>query len=123
MSISENTPRPAFEAIFEFAPSETYTHKVIVETPNVAGGWDKSTFTAEFLRVEIDDYQAMVKQPPAEVLDKVLMGWKDLRAADRRTFVEYTPDTKAAFLRVPQAVLATFQVFVDTQHKARAKNY
>jgi hypothetical protein len=122
MSNNETTARPAFDAIFEFAPSETYNHKVTVETPNKQGGWDKSTFTAEFLRVEIDDYQAMVKQPPAEVLEKVLVGWDGLRAADRRSFVDYTPEHKTAFLRVPQAVLATFQVFVDTQHKARAKN-
>lgn len=122
MSTTDQTSRPAFDAIFEFAPTETYSHKVTVETPNQSGGWDKSTFTAEFTRVEIDDYQAMVKQPPAEVLATVLVGWKDLRAADRRTFVEFTPERKEAFLRVPQAVMATFQVFVDTQYKARGKN-
>ena len=122
MSITEQPSRPAFEAIFEFAASETYWHKVIVDTPNQQGGWDKSTFMGEFRRVEVDDYNAMIKQPPAEVLATVLVSWKELRGPDRRTFVDFTPERKEAFLRVPQAVLATFQVFVDTQYKARTKN-
>lgn len=111
-----------FQALFEFAPTETYFHKVTVETPNKAGGWDKSVFDAEFLRVEVDEYQDLIKKKPAEVLDQVLVGWKNLRAADRISFVDFTPDHKAAFLRVPQAVLSTFDVFQKTQWKGREKN-
>lgn len=122
MSDDTTTDRPEFVPIFAFAPTETYVHKVTVETPNQAGGWDKSTFDAEFLRVESDEYQDLIKKKPADVLDQVLVGWKNLRAADRRSFVEFTPEHKAAFLRIPQAVLSTFETFQRTQWKGREKN-
>lgn len=116
------TDEPAFDPIFAFASTETYEYPVIVQTPGKRGVWEKSTFMAEFLRVQVDDYEEMVKQRPVEVLGKVLVGWNDMRAADKRSFVEFTPEHKEAFLRVPQAVLATFQAFVDSQNKARVKN-
>jgi len=121
-SDDSNDDAPAFEPIFAFAATETYEYPVVVETPGKRGVWEKSTFLAEFMRVEVNDYEAMVKQRPVEVLDKVLVGWRDMRAADKRGFVDYTPEHKAAFLRVPQAVLATFQAFADSQNKARLKN-
>ena len=73
MSDDTTTDRPEFVPIFAFAPTETYVHKVTVETPNQAGGWDKSTFDAEFLRVESDEYQDLIKKKPADVLDQVLV--------------------------------------------------
>jgi hypothetical protein len=113
---------PAFEPIFAFAASETYEFPVVVQTPGARGVWEKSTFMAEFRRVEVDEYEELVRQRPADVLDSVLVGWREMRAADKRSFVDYTPEHKAAFLRVPQAVLATFQAFADSQNKARVKN-
>ena len=112
----------AFEPIFAFAASETYEFPVVVQTPGARGVWEKSTFMAEFRRVEVDEYEELVRQRPADVLDSVLVGWREMRAADKRSFVDYTPEHKAAFLRVPQAVLATFQAFADSQNKARVKN-
>lgn len=111
-----------FTPLFEFAATETYTADVIVETPNTTAGWDKSKFRAEFLRIEVDEYEKLNKKTPVDVLERVLVGWKDMRAADRRSFVPYTPAHKAAFLKVPQAVLSTYDVFVATQYKGRAKN-
>lgn len=109
--------------IFAFAATPTYEAQVIVETPAEKGGtWEKTTFFAEFQRVEVDDYEELIKKRPTEVLEQVLVGWRDLRGPDRRTMVEFTPDHKRAFLAVPQAVLAAFQKFVETQGKARVKN-
>ena len=113
---------PAFEPIFAFAATETYEYPVAVSTPGARGVWEKSTFLAEFRRVEVDEYEDMVRQRPVDVLENVLVGWREMRAADKRGFVDYTPEHKAAFLRVPQAVLATFQAFADSQNKARVKN-
>lgn len=108
---------------FAFAETCTYEVSVTVETMAPKGGvWRKDTFIAEFKRVEIDDLNRLQKRPPAEVLDEVLVGWRDMRGADRRNFVEFTPERKAAFLRIPAAVLATFNEFVATQNKARTKN-
>lgn len=115
-------PAPAFAAIFAFAATETYEFPVIVMTPGARGVWEKSTFMAEFRRVEVDEYEDLVRQRPVDVLDSVLVGWRDMRAADKKSWVEYNPEHKAAFLCVPQAVLATFQAFADSQNKARVKN-
>jgi len=109
--------------LFAFAATPTYEASVIVETPAQKGGtWEKTTFYAEFKRVEVDDYEQFLKRRPTEVLEEVLVGWRDLRGPDRRTMVEFTPEHKAAFLTVPQAVMATFQKFVETQGKGRVKN-
>lgn len=115
-------PAPAFDPIFAFAATETYEYPVVVNTPGARGVWEKSTFLAEFRRVEVDEYEDLVRQRPVDVLENVLVGWREMRAADKRSFVEYTPEHKAAFLRVPQAVLATFQAFADSQNKGRVKN-
>jgi len=113
----------AFNPLFAFAATPTYEAKVEVETPAEKGGaWEKTTFYAEFERVEVDDYEELIKQRPVVVLERVLKGWRDLRGPDRRTMVDFTPDHKQAFLTVPQAVLATFIRFTETQGKARTKN-
>ncbi len=122
MAKNSAAPAPAFEPIFAFAATETYEYPVVVSTPGARGVWEKSTFLAEFRRVEVDEYEDMVRQRPVDVLENVLVGWREMRAADKRGFVDYTPEHKAAFLRVPQAVLATFQAFADSQNKARVKN-
>ena len=111
------------ELLFAFAATPTYEAEVIVETPAETGGsWEKTKFFAVFKRVEVDDFEALVKRRPVEVLEEVLVGWRDLRGPDRRTMVEFTPEHKAAFLGVPQAVLATSQRFGETQGKGRVKN-
>lgn len=111
-----------FNPLFAFAATPTYEFQVIVETPGKGGAWEKTTFYAEFKRVEVDDYEELMKKRPVEVLEEVLVGWRDLRGPDRRSMVEFTPEHKAAFLTVPQAVLSTFQKFVESQSKARTKN-
>lgn len=99
----------------------TYAIRVDVEIPNQKGKLDKSSFMAEFKRLELEELDELRKKPQREVIKEVLVGWSELLDKDRQP-VPYNEATQAALLAIPQATMAMIEKFWESVYKAKEKN-
>lgn len=106
---------------FKIALSPTYKSKIVVETPNDNGKFDKSDFMAEFTRVSFDDLDELRKLPQKEVLEKVLVGWSGLLDENGEA-VNFNPLNMVIILQIPQAFTALYEGFWSSIFKAKEKN-
>jgi len=101
--------------------SPTYSVPVNVETPNEKGTFDKSKFTANFKRCDIDQLDELRKLSQRDVLKEVLVGWSNLVDKEKQE-VPFTPVTRDVVLQIPQALFALAEAFWGSIHKAKEKN-
>lgn len=106
---------------FKLALTPTYQTKIIVELPAEKGGFEQSTFKAEFKRCDSEDIEELRKLPGKEVLERVLRGWSELVDEDNQP-VPFNGDTLKAVLNIPQAATALAEGFWTSIFKAREKN-
>jgi len=109
---------------FKLTQKPTFVSRVTVETPNQKGGFDKSTFNAEFRLVGMDEVEELKKIPGKEVMESVLVGWSELLGPDNEP-LEFNEVNRSALLNLPYAltVLASFDgPFWGSLFKAREKN-
>ncbi|NML62269.1 hypothetical protein HHL21_14525 [Massilia sp. RP-1-19] len=106
---------------FKVALSPTYQTKIVVETPNNNGKFDKSDFMAEFKRVSFDDLDELRKLPQKEVLEKVLVGWSGL-VDEGGSEVHFNPLNVAVVLQIPQAFTSLYEGFWSSIFRAKEKN-
>jgi hypothetical protein len=107
--------------MFKISLTDTYTVKIIVETPNLQGKTDKSDFMAEFKRCDIDKLDELRGLPQRDVIREVLVGWSGLVGDDNQP-VLFSAVTRDAVLAIPQAVFALIESFWGSIHKAKEKN-
>lgn len=106
---------------FKITQKPTFISRVTVETPNLKGGFDKSTFNAEFKRCGMDEIEELKKIPQKEVLEKVLVGWTDLIDDDNQA-VDFNDANLQSLLNISPALLALGEAFWTSLFKAREKN-
>lgn len=106
---------------FKIALTPTYKTKIVVETPNDQGKFDKSDFLAEFKRLNMDDLDAMRNVPQPEVIEQVLVGWSGL-IDDEGNDVPFNSANRNALMRIPQAMHALVEGFWTSIFKAKEKN-
>jgi hypothetical protein len=106
---------------FKITQKPTFISRVTVETPNQKGGFDKSTFNAEFKRCGMDEIEELKKVPQKEVLQQVLVGWTDLLDDDNKP-VDFNDSNVNALLNISPALIALGESFWSALFKAREKN-
>lgn len=106
---------------FKIALNPTFKTRVEVLTANLKGGHDRSTFTAEFMRCDMEELEELRSIPQVEVLRKKLVGWSEL-VDDENSPVDYNQETLTALLRIPEAVDGLRYAFWSSIIKAREKN-
>lgn len=106
--------------MFNLTPSETFKEPVKMQVKTENGLWREETFTAIFLRTGEERRAELHDKPFPEVVDEVLVGWEmvDLQ----RRPVEFTPENKAAFLRLSGAARETALTYLRANAGAKAKN-
>jgi hypothetical protein len=107
--------------MFKLTQKPTFISRVTVETPNMKGGFDKSTFNAEFRRCGMDEIEELKKIPQKEVLERTLVGWTDLVDDDNQA-VDFNEANLQALLNISPALLALGEAFWTSLFKAREKN-
>lgn len=107
--------------MFKLTQKPTFISRVTVETPNLKGGFDRSTFNAEFKRCGMDEIEELKKIPQKEVLEKTLVGWTDLVDDDNRA-VDFNDANVQALLNISPALIALGESFWTSLFKAREKN-
>ena len=105
---------------FVMALTPTYKTEVTVEPPK-DGGFDRSTFTAEFLRVDTDELAQCAEMSARELMRKVLVGWAGLLDADKSE-VPFSEQSREALLLIPQAMKGLEEAFWKSVFKAKEKN-
>ena len=106
---------------FKITQKPTFISRVTDETPNQRGGFDKSSFAAEFKRCGMDEIEDLKKLPQKEVLQQVLVGWSDLIDDDNQP-VDFNDVNLRALLNISPALLALGAAFWESLFKAREKN-
>ncbi|MTW11432.1 hypothetical protein GM658_12575 [Pseudoduganella eburnea] len=106
---------------FKLALTPTYRTKVTVEIPNEAGRIEKSDFTVEFKRVNMDRVEELRKLPQLDVLRDVVAGFSGLfdETGSEVTFNQAHLD---ALLAIPHALFAMADAFWTSIYKAKEKN-
>ena len=124
---------------FKLAINPTFRDVVQVELRGETGKIERSSFTAEFKRLqlpELEELKASVEKeaaelPPAEkwraqasAMRQVLVGWRDMVGDDGKTVVEFNEAHRELLLVIPQALTATQLVFWTNSYGngAREKN-
>jgi hypothetical protein len=108
---------------FRMTQNPTFTTLVTVNIPNDKGGFDKSTFVAEFKRPtqdEITDLRSL-GLTNEELVRKVLKGW-EMTDEDTGEAVPFNQANLSAALQVVPTPLATALAFWETVNGARSKN-
>ena len=108
---------------FKLAQKPTYSTLVTVMVANDKGGFDKSTFTAEFKRLSADELQALREEGLTNeaVVRRVMVGWK-LKDADTNEDVPFTDENLTAALQITPTAYCTAQAFWECASGARTKN-
>jgi hypothetical protein len=106
---------------FRITQKPTFISRVIVETPNLKGGFDKSSFNAEFKRCGMDEIEELKKLPQKEVQQQVLVGWSELIDDDNNA-VDFNEANLNALLNISPALIALGESFWGSLFKAREKN-
>lgn len=108
---------------FKIALKPSYKVPVKVELPNGKGGFESSTFIAEFKRIGFDELAALrtSEQTHKEMLRDALVGFSDLLDAED-TALDFTPENVDALLNIPQAVSALSEAFWGSIYKGKEKN-
>ncbi|WP_439685105.1 hypothetical protein MNJPNG_06380 [Cupriavidus oxalaticus] len=124
---------------FKLAVNPTFRDTVHVELRGDSGKIERSTFVAEFKRLqlpELEELKASVEKEAAELpvaekwraqanaLRQVLVGWSQMVAEDGRTVLEFNDTNLELLLVIPQALTATQLVFWTNSfgNGAREKN-
>jgi len=106
---------------FKIALNPTFKTSVEVFTKNDKGFFDKSTFSAIFERVDLDELEEIKKLPAVEVVRKKLKGWEGLLDEDNKE-VEFSESALSSVLKIPEAVLALQEAYWSSIFKQREKN-
>ncbi|MCY1253020.1 hypothetical protein D9M68_123130 [compost metagenome] len=124
---------------FKLAINPTFRDVVQVELRGETGKIERSSFTAEFKRLqlpELEELKASVEKEAAELpaaekwraqagaMRQVLVGWRDLVGEDGKTVVEFNETHRELLLMIPQALTALQFVFWTNSfgNGAREKN-
>ncbi|TWI65169.1 hypothetical protein IP91_02576 [Pseudoduganella lurida] len=107
--------------MFKIALSATYRIKIHVEIPAESGKIDKSDFTAEFKRCDLEKLDELRKEPQRDVIRAVLVGWDGLVDEDNNA-VPFNEATREAVLAIPQAMFALIETFWSSVQTAKQKN-
>lgn len=105
---------------FKITQKPVYTIPVVVHTPKDGGGFDASKFKAKFKRVDMAELEELRGLPQLEVQQRVLIGFDELE--DDEGLVEFSDETKAALLNIPQALQALSEAFWGSIFQAKTKN-
>ncbi len=106
---------------FKIALTPTYRTKVSVELPTEGGRIEKSDFTAEFKRVNMDRIDELRKLPQLDVLREVVAGFSGL-VDESGAEVNFNQVTLEALLAIPHAMFAMSEAFWTSIYKAKEKN-
>lgn len=106
---------------FKKSKKPSYKTKIIVNTPNDKGGYDKSDFMAEFKFVDMDEIAELRELQQKDVLERVLVGWSDFLDENNQP-VPFNEAELHVMLSIPQAFAALSQGFWGSIFKAREKN-
>lgn len=106
---------------FKISLKPTFVSRVTVESPNQKGGFDTSTFNAEFKRVTMDELDELRALGQREVMRRVLVGWTDFLADDNEP-VPYNDDTLLVLVNTPEALAGLGKAFWSSVIKASEKN-
>lgn len=106
--------------MFDLNPKETFKTTIKHQSPLPSGGWREETFVGEFLRTPEEEREELLKLTYVEVCEQKLVGWEmvDLQ----RKPVEFTPENKAAFLRISGAVRETALKYFNVNAGIKEKN-
>lgn len=108
---------------FKRTQKPTFTTKVTVNIPNANGGFDKSTFVAEFKRLTADELVALreLGLSNEDVLRKVMVGWQ-MTDEDTGEEVPFNKAELEAALQILPTPHCTALAFWETVNGARSKN-
>ncbi|SFM92923.1 hypothetical protein [Nitrosomonas communis] len=106
---------------FKIALNPTFKTQVDVHIKNDKGIFQKSTFTVQFARTDMDEVEELRKLPQTDVIRKKLVGWEGLLAEDNAV-VEYNETNLDIVLKIPEAVLGLSESFWSSIYKQREKN-
>lgn len=107
--------------MFKITQKPTFISRVTVETPNLKGGFDRDSFEVEFRRADMDEVEELKKVPQREVLERVVVGWKDLVDNDNQQ-VDFSDANLQALLKIPPALIALGEAFWTSLFRAKEKN-
>lgn len=106
---------------FKIALNPTFKTQVEVHIKNEKGLFEKSTFTAQFARTDMDELEELRKLPQAEVIRKKLTGWEGL-IGDDNAVVEYSELHLDIVLKIPEALHGLSEAFWSSIYRQREKN-
>lgn len=106
---------------FKIALNPTFKTSVEVFTKNEKGLFDKSTFSAIFERLDLNELEELKKLPAADVLRQKLKGWEGLLDEDNKD-VPFSQVALDSVLQIPEAVLALQEAYWTSIFKQREKN-
>ena len=106
---------------FKCAQKPTFSTLVTVNIPNDKGGFDKSTFTGFFRRIEADEREALAALTHADLVRAVLVNW-DMTDDETKEKVPFSPAELEGALKILPTPLATAMAFWECINGARSKN-
>lgn len=106
--------------MFILQPTETFKAPVKVMVATTSGAWREESFVGVFERTFEEERKALIELPNVDLVSRVLKDWemKDEKGVD----VPFTPENKAAFLRLTGAVRETMLTYWQHNAGARQKN-
>lgn len=106
--------------MFSLTPTETFKAPVKVQVATKSGAWREESFVGEFLRTDESQREELLALKNTELVDRVLVGWdmKDETGAP----VPFTPENKAALLRLTGAVRESTVAYWNHNVGAKQKN-
>jgi hypothetical protein len=114
--------------MFRLGQTSQFSYPVNVEIVGDGGVRKTHTFTAIFRRIEREEFDALVEQvtsgelKPRELIDRVLLGWKDIQDADGND-LPFSDEAKAEVFGVLPVMPAIVTAFIEANTpKGRAKN-
>lgn len=109
---------------FKLTQTPKFKTLVTVRIANESGGFDKSTFIAEFKRPSASELKNLREAQPNndEVVRKYLVGW-EMKDADSGDDVPFNDSNLDAMLAITSAPLATALAFFEANGGARSKNF
>ncbi|MBK6742527.1 MAG: hypothetical protein IPG66_05920 [Hydrogenophilales bacterium] len=114
--------------MFRLGQSNQFSYPVNVEIVGDNGARKTHTFTGIFKRIDRDEFDGIVDQVRSgdmkdrDVVDRVLLGWKDVQDADGND-LPYDETGKAELFSVLPVVPAIASAFLEANTpKGRAKN-
>lgn len=111
--------------MFKLAKVNRVYWPVTVQIPQDGGTSQKATFEAQFEILSQDEADAVVmgrNDAHTDLLDRVLVGWKNVRGAEGEAEIPFTDEAKKQLLEIPYVRTGLMTAYAEASIGGRRKN-